>query len=182
MSENRPDDGEWCTVMPVKAEHEEGAEPSWIGMGYAETGAPFVRVLFEIAEGDYQGQRYLWRSYSIGAGIEVTAKALRALGVPNDDIMACDDPGFEGLRTVRGLFKHEYGDDGTLYVRLSFLGENRQMTKIAKPMNAGSKQQFAARMKASMAALGAPPPPAATKPAPAGAGYSSNKKDDDIPF
>ena len=137
-------------------------------LGETLGGKEQVGVLVEITEdGDFRGQTGTWYGYFTEKTTKRTLESLRYLGWSTDDLS--DLTGID-QNEVEVVVEHEADQNGVMKCKFSWINKPGGQLGINKPLDAGRKAAFAAKMKGlviSMKQGGGSPS------APAGAGFAA---------
>lgn len=160
-----------------------------------------LKIHYVITEaGPYLGMKPSGKLWFSEKTIDKTSEKLRLLGFQGEttDEIGAPDVGGLGANEVRGVIKHEQGDDGSLYVEVDNIVEQKK--REAKPLDAGSMKRASDLLRGALRkhdkATGAPARPqagtsiprpqanarAAAPPPRVQPDYGPSAGDDEIPF
>lgn len=161
-----------------------------VGLATADTGSEQIAVLFEVTEGECQGEQITWYGYFTEKTTKRTIESLRHCGwqgndlaaltaedMPNEVTLVCEDDTYNGETRVKVKWVNRLGSGLAVKAR----------------MDSSAAASFAARMKGACMAIKPSAPAAAPKPRPAQqptqqptrsaqADYPENDASDEIPF
>jgi hypothetical protein len=118
--------------------------------GLTKGGADQVAVQFEIVEGPYKGYTLTWYGYFTDKTTKRTMESLRYCGWRSDDISTLEGMGSLLVQIVVAQEEQTEGKNaGKTYPKVRWVNQlgGGGPIKLEKPMDAGQKKMFAARMR-----------------------------------
>lgn len=154
-------------------------------LGETSGGKEQVAVLFEIVEGDYQGQQMTWYGYFHGAdsskaqkNAKRTLESLRHCGWKGDDLTDLSGLGANEVQIV--VEQEEY--EGKIRTKIAWVNKCGGLA-LNTPLTGDKAKAFAARMKGLALTVKPPEPAVAPAPGPyAPPSVMPGLTDEDIPF
>lgn len=117
-------------------------------LGYTLNGNEQIAVLFQLLDGELQGQRITWYGYFTEKTTERTFESLEHCGWEGDDLS--DLTGID-RNEVTLVVEHETGEDGVRRARVRWVNSSGGIA-MKDRMEPGDAKAFASRMRGALVA------------------------------
>lgn len=119
--------------------------------GYSSKGGEQIGVRVKFVEGPYKGRTSLWYGHFSDAAMDITIRALRALGMKGDDVRDLSGMYAPDVTPAIGVVQHDTYE-GKTRARVAFI--NGADVVMKEEMNKQQLDAFAQRMRGAFARAG----------------------------